>query len=79
MIKREIFELRKMAEMCPEEVDDNDWKLLISDELSSGPKNIDELCRALALPFYRISQLIVDMKLAGRVIDQCGKFSLTIR
>ena len=77
--KAVIFELRKKTEMCPEEVDDNDWKLLISDELSSGPKNIDELCRALALPFYRISQLIVDMKLAGRVIDQCGKFSLTIR
>jgi DNA processing protein len=77
--KADIYELRKKAEMFPEEVDDNDWKLLISDELSSGPKNIDELCRALALPFYRISQLIVDMKLAGRVIDQCGKFSLTIR
>ena len=77
--KADIYGLRKQAEMCPEEIDDEGWKLLISDELSSGPKNIDELCRALTLPFYRISQLIVDMKLAGRVIDQFGKFSLTIR
>ncbi|MBR5357713.1 MAG: DNA-processing protein DprA [Clostridiales bacterium] len=76
--KADIDDLRKQAEMFPEEVGDAQWKLLISDELSSGPKNIDELCRALALPFYRISQLLVDMKLEGWITDQCGKFSLTI-
>ena len=77
--KADIYQLRKRAEAAPEELDDDEWKLLISDELSSGPKNIDELCRALVLPFYRISQLIIEMKLVGWVTDQCGKFSLTIR
>ena len=76
--KADVLALRKKADMFPEEMDDPEWSLLIEDELSSGPKSIDELCRCLALPFYRISQLIVALKLAGRVTDQGGKFSLTI-
>jgi len=76
--KAEMQALRKRADMFPEELDDGEWKELISDELTSGPKNIDELCKSLPLPFYRISQLIIDMKLAGWITDQGGKFSLTI-
>ena len=76
--KADMLVLRKKADMFPEELDDMDWKFLIEDELSSGPKSIDELCRVLTLPFYRISQLIVALKLEGRVTDKGGKFALTI-
>lgn len=74
----EILRCRKKADLEPEAMSDDEWKVIIKDELTMGPKNIDELCRVIALPFYRISRLIVSMQCSGIINDENGKFTLTI-
>lgn len=73
-----MLNLRKKADLNPEEMDDFEWRMIISDELSAGPRSIDELCKVIALPFYRMSQLLISMELSGSVTSKGGKFSLTI-
>ncbi len=40
------------------------------------PRNADELCNALELPFYRVSRLLVDMQMSGTLKQKGGKYEL---
>ena len=75
--KEELGKIRLKADKTPEEVTDEEWNTLIEDELSAKPLDIDNLCRALGLPFYRISELLVGLQLSGRVVLENGKYALT--
>lgn len=75
--KEELGKIRLKADKTPDEVTDEEWNTLIEDELSAKPLDIDNLCRALGLPFYRISELLVGLQLSGRVVLENGKYALT--
>ncbi|MBE7070229.1 MAG: DNA-protecting protein DprA [Ruminococcaceae bacterium] len=71
--------IRLKADKTPDEVTDDEWKTLIEDELTVKPLDIDNLCRILGLPFYRISELLICLQMAGRVVLENGKYALTFR
>lgn len=73
----ELGKIRLKADIAPDEVTDEEWNTLIEDELSAKPLDIDNLCRALGLPFYRISELLIGLQLSGRVVLENGKYALT--
>lgn len=69
--------LRVKADKEPEEVTEEEWRALIEDKLSVRPLDIDSLSAAFALPFYRISELLIGLQLSGRVVLENGKYALT--
>lgn len=69
--------LRLKAEKVPEEVTEDEWKVLIEDKLSVKPLDIDSLSRFLGLPFYKISELLIGLQMSGRVVLENGKYALT--
>lgn len=71
-----MIELRKKARASPEEISDIEWQKIIADELTVMPRNADELCNALELPFYRVSKLLVDMQMSGTLKQKGGKYEL---
>lgn len=75
--KEQIGEIRLKADKVPDEVTEDEWKVLIEDELSVKPLDIDNLCRALGLPFYKISELLVGLQMSGKVVLENGKYALT--
>ena len=75
--KEELGRIRLKADKSPDEVTEDEWKTLIEDELSVKPLDIDNLCRALGLPFYRISELLIGLQMSGRVVLENGKYALT--
>lgn len=76
--KPDIEELRSMSKACPDEIDECGWKELICDEISERPKNIDELCVSLGIPFSYLSSLVTGLETEGRVASERGKYVLTI-
>ncbi|MBO4450198.1 MAG: DNA-processing protein DprA [Clostridiales bacterium] len=56
--------IRLKADKAPDEVTDEEWKALIEDELMVKPLDIDNICRSLGLPFYRISELLVSLQMS---------------
>ena len=75
--KNRLTEIRLKASKVPDEVTQDEWKLLIEDKLSVRPLDIDSLSGLLGLPFYRLSELLVDLQLTGRVVLENGKYALT--
>lgn len=75
--QEKINMIRLKAERNPVEVTDDEWKSLIEDKLSVKPMDIDNLCHLLGLPFYRLSELLIDLQLSGRVVLENGKYALT--
>lgn len=75
--KNEISMIRLKADRDPDEVTEEEWKALIENELSVKPLDIDSLCHALGIPFYRLSEMLITLQLAGRVVLENGKYSLT--
>lgn len=75
--KEMIGKIRLKAEKVPDEVTDDEWKILIEDALSVKPLDIDNLCRALGLPIYKISSLLIGLQMSGRVVLENGKYALT--
>ena len=75
--KDNLAMLRQKADKVPEEVTDDEWKMLIEDKLSVRPLDIDSLSRFLGLPFYRISELLIGLQMSGRVVLENGKYALT--
>lgn len=69
--------LRVKADKAPEEVTEEEWQTLIEDKLSVRPLDIDSLATSFALPFYRISELLIGLQLSGRVVLENGKYALT--
>lgn len=69
--------LRVKADKEPEDVTEEEWRELIEDKLSVRPLDIDSLTAAFALPFYRISELLIGLQLSGRIVLENGKYALT--
>ena len=61
-----------------EDLGDEEWKTVILNELSIKPQTSDMLASRIELPFYRLSALLSELEMTGKV-EQCrGKFLLTI-
>jgi hypothetical protein len=50
--------LRELARTRPEDLTDDNWKMIIKDALTLKSLCADELCAITALPFYKISKLL---------------------
>ncbi len=77
--KFDISVLRDMMRDCPEDLNEDDWKELICDEISEKPKNIDELCVCMGMPFSYLSALVTGLETEGRIANERGKYVLTIQ
>ena len=75
--KEMLTMLRMKADKDPEVVTEEEWKVLIEDKLSVKPLDIDSLSRFLGLPFYRLSDLLISLQMAGKVVLENGKYALT--
>ena len=75
--KQCIDGLRQLAQVKPEALDDDQWKLLITDALTLRSLCIDEICVITTLPFYKVSKLLTELELNGTVCQDKGKYSLT--
>lgn len=75
--KQCIEGIRQLAKVKPEILDDDQWKLLITDALTLRSLCIDELCVITTLPFYKVSRLLTELELNGTVCQDKGKYSLT--
>ena len=73
-----ISGLRDLSKKCPDRLEEKDWKVLVLDELSEKPKNIDELCLTLGIPFSYLSALVTSLEIEGRIANEKGKYVLTI-
>ncbi len=69
--------LRELARTRPEDLTDDNWKMIIKDALTLKSLCADELCAITALPFYKISKLLTELELNGTVCQEKGKYSLT--
>lgn len=72
-----IDALRELSKLRPEELTDDNWKMLIRDALTLKPLCADELCVITTLPFYKVSKLLTELELNGTVCQEKGKYSLT--
>ena len=76
---RTIGMLRKTAKSDPQSLSEDDWKEVVCDEISERPKNIDDLCISLGIPFSYLSSLVTLLEMEGRIANENGKYVLTIR
>ena len=76
--KCDISRLRYKAKDSPESLTESEWKDLVCDEVSEKPKNIDELCISLGIPFSFLSALVTGLETEGRIANDRGKYVLTI-
>ena len=67
-----------MARIAPENLSEEQWKLVICDEISEKPRNIDELCFSLGIPFTYLSSMVTILETEGRIANDQGKYVLTI-
>ena len=74
----ELETIRRKIDKTPEDVCDNDVAVVVEDELSVRSLTADEICSKLKLPFYRVSQILSEMELNGRVCIEKGKYALTM-
>lgn len=74
----DIESLRELAREHPEELGESDWNSIICDEISERPKNIDEICTSLGIPFSFLSALITNLETCGKIANEKGKYVLTI-
>ena len=58
--------------------DDASVKKLIEELLSIKPKTSDELVTQLKLPYFKVSSLLSELEIEGKVCVEHGKFVLTI-
>ncbi len=73
-----INSLRDKMRSRPEELREDEWKDIICDEISEKPKNIDDLCISLGIPFSYLSALVTGLETEGRIANERGKYVLTI-
>lgn len=60
------------------ELNDEDWKKVIINELGTKPQTSDDLSTRINIPFYRLSALLSELEMDGKVEQTRGKFLLTI-
>ncbi len=71
-------DLRRLSRTDPEALSEDDWKTVVCDEISERPKNIDDLCISLGIPFSYLSSLVTMLETEGRIAIERGKYVLTI-
>ena len=74
----DLAALRALARIAPENLSEEQWKLVICDEISEKPRNIDELCFSLGIPFTYLSSMVTILETEGRIANDQGKYVLTI-
>ena len=62
----------------PSELNDEDWKKVIINELGTKPQTSDDLSTRINIPFYRLSALLSELEMDGKIEQTRGKFLLTI-
>ncbi len=70
--------LRRIAKENPGDLEEHEWEMILCDEISERPKNIDELAVSLGIPFSYLSALITSLETEGRIANEHGKYVLTI-
>ncbi|MBR4495002.1 MAG: DNA-processing protein DprA [Clostridiales bacterium] len=70
--------LLHMARSSPDKLNESQWQSIVCDEISEKPRNIDELCRSLGIPFSYLSSVVTGLETSGRIINDRGKYVLTI-
>ena len=70
---------REMMKVDPEHLSEGAWKAVICDEISEKPRNIDELCNCLGIPFTYLSSIITMLETEGLIANERGKYVLTIQ
>lgn len=75
----DIEDLWERARYDSESLSEEDWKTLICDEISERPKNIDDICVSLGIPFSFLSALVTNLETEGRIANERGKYVLTIQ
>ena len=75
----DIERLWELVRDDPESLSEEDWKKLICDEISERPKNIDDICVSLGIPFSYLSALVTNLETEGRIANERGKYVLTIQ
>ena len=81
MLPGDMFDknrLRQMAKTSPDELNEEQWKLIVYDEISERPKNIDELCISLGIPFSFLSAIVTGLETEGKIVNERGRYVLTI-
>ena len=81
MLPGDMFDknrLRQMAKTSPDELNEEQWKLIVYDEISERPKNIDELCISLGIPFSFLSAIVTGLETEGKIANERGRYVLTI-
>lgn len=68
--------LRLKAEKSPDAMEDSEWKLLIMDEVSAKPLNVEESVSIFNLPFYRLAQLFSELEIEGKLYMDKGKYKV---
>ena len=68
--------LRTLAKSDPEKLNEDEWKTVICDEISEKPRNIDELCISLGIPFTYLSSVVTMLETEGRIENDRGKYVL---
>ncbi len=68
--------LRLKAEKSPDDMEDSEWKLLIMDEVTAKPLNVEESVSIFNLPFYRLAQLFSELEIEGKLYMDKGKYKV---
>lgn len=68
--------LKLKADKSPDEMEDTEWKLLILDEVSAKPLNVEDSVSVFNLPFYRLAQLFSELEIEGKLYMDKGKYKV---
>lgn len=74
----ELSCIRGMVLDDPSSVTNEEYKLLICDELSDRPKTVDEILVAIPIPFNMLLSFISELEMEGKLENSAGKYFLTI-
>ncbi|MBR1796924.1 MAG: DNA-processing protein DprA [Clostridiales bacterium] len=77
--ERDIQSLRRLAKDDPEKLNEDEWKSVVCDEISEKPRNIDELCISLGIPFTYLSSIVTMLETEGRIANDMGRYVLTMK
>lgn len=74
-----IEDLRKIAEEEPDRLGEAEWKAVIMDRLTAGPKSFDELSGLWVIDFSKLSVLLQELEGNKLIGVTEGKYSLTFQ
>lgn len=69
--------LRRKKTLRPQDLNGEEWKLLIMDELSLGARDADELMFILGLPYQAVCAFLAELEHDRKAVFEKGKYVLT--